>query len=71
VNRRREHLQRVLRELDGRGVSYDVVQNGHYKIKFKVAGRSAQMTMSVSPSDYRARRNAVTQVRRLLRGGRA
>jgi hypothetical protein len=70
VIRKREHLEYVLRELDGRGVSYDLVQNGHYKIKFKVAGRSAQMTMAVSPSDHRARLNAMKRVRRLLRGAR-
>jgi hypothetical protein len=70
MNRRREHLSYVLRELDSLGIRYDLVQNAHYKIKFKVNGRSAQMTMSTSPSDCRARKNAVKQVRRLLRGGR-
>jgi hypothetical protein len=70
VNRRREHLQRVLRELDGRGVSYDVVQNGHYKVRFVINGRPTHMTVSTSPSDHRARQNAVKRVRRLLRGAR-
>jgi hypothetical protein len=70
MNRQRVHLRYVLRELDDSGVDYDVSQNGHYKIKFKVNGRPAQMTMGVSPSDCRTRKNAVKQVRRLLRGGR-
>jgi hypothetical protein len=71
VTRKREHLQYVLRELDSHGIRYDLVQNGHYKIKFVINGRPAQMTMSVSPSDRRGRLNAVKQVRRLLRGARA
>jgi hypothetical protein len=66
VNRRREHLQYVLRELEG--VDYDLSQNRHIKIKFVVNGRPTHMTVPTSPSDHRARQNAVKRVRRLLRG---
>jgi hypothetical protein len=68
VNRRREHLQYVLRELGG--IDYELVQNGHYKIKFVVGGRPVQMAVAASPSDRRARLNAVKRVRRMLRGAR-
>jgi hypothetical protein len=68
MNRRREHLQYVLHELDGHGVAYDLSQNRHIKIKFVVNGRPTHMTVPTSPSDHRARLNAVKRVRRLLRG---
>jgi hypothetical protein len=68
MNRKREYLHCVLHELDSSGIRYDLVQDGHYKIKFVVNGRPAQMTLAVSPSDRRGRLNAVKRVRSLLRG---
>ena len=65
--RRNMCLGAVTTELREAGIDYQVERGRHLRVRFELNGRSIACTVAVSSSDWRAHRNARSNVRRLLR----
>jgi len=60
-------LDVVTFELDRRGIPHTITHGGkHAKVSFVVDGRPRHQAVSLSPSDHRAPRNALSELRRKL-----
>lgn len=64
-----EPLAATLAELDKAGIVYQVerVINAHIRVRWRGRFGNRQISISVSPSDHRAKLNARSLVRRYLR----
>jgi hypothetical protein len=61
-------LDAVTAELDRVGLRYAVRTNGHVHVTWQHGELKRRIVMSASPSSNRARWNARSDVRRILRG---
>lgn len=61
-------LQSALDELKAAGIEPEVIKGGkHIRVKWLHNGHSRHMTVPVSSSDYRAAKNNICSIRRILR----
>jgi hypothetical protein len=69
--RRREHVQRVLSEIERLGGTISSVQTGpHIKVKWDYKGTTTLQVLANSPTDHRGLQNALAFVRRIVRNTR-
>jgi hypothetical protein len=65
-------MKAVTIEIEAAGLDWYVNTKGrHPKVIFTINGRSCQMTVSSTPSDWRGPLNARAQVRRVIRQARS
>ena len=61
-------LQSAVNELKSAGIEPEIVKGGkHIRVKWEHNGHSRHMTVPVSSSDYRAAKNNIAGIRRILR----
>lgn len=60
-------LEAVIKELNG--IEYEIEQGRHIKVRFYAHGRPHMIVIGRSPGDWHAPKNAIRDVRRILRGG--